>query len=127
MNWGIVGPVVSAASLLFAAVTYVLDKQRDRKSRTIKKVSELIEDYHENIADKPINQHYREHVRFLSEVDRFAATTLAGYYSRSQVKKYAGRFLSSVYEKYKDNLIKDRRNQFKNSSYYENLEKLSKK
>ena len=87
MNWGIAGHIITAASFLFVAISYLLDRNREKKHKTIEKISSLIEDYHNHIADTSLSDNYREHVRFLSELDRFAIAVSERVYSKGQIKK----------------------------------------
>lgn len=121
------GVIVASLSLLATAVTYICDKLLLRKQRTIEKLSELKNSYHDNIAGKDRRNekdYYRNCVRFFGNVEQFCAGVLSGYYSYGAARDNGSRFITMLYNDFKDYLIEQRRTLFQNENYYQNLEKL---
>ncbi len=121
------GIIIAALSLLATAVTYIYDKLLQRKQRTIEKLGELQNNYHDSIAGKGRREekdYYRNCVKFFGNVEQFCAGIMSHYYSYNIAKKNASRFITMLYNDFKDYLIEQRRSMFQNDSYYHNLEQL---
>ena len=112
MSWECIGHITALVSVIIGVVTYVCDKVIERRNLTIEKVGNLLDEYHDKYKDLTIREHYQEHVRFLSRIEQFCIAVDSGVYSRWIIKKFGSKFLSSIYEKYKDNVIQKRRQQF---------------
>ncbi len=128
MEW--IGNAIEAGSVAFAVVTYICDKVFQRKQRTIEKLCEIRNSYHDNIAGKDKKgekDYYRNCVKFFSDVEQFCSGVLTHYYSYKIAEKNGSRFITMLYKDFKDYLIEQRRTMFKNDDYYQNLEKLVEK
>ena len=117
MSWECIGHITALVSVIIGVVTYVCDKVIERRNLTIEKVGNLLDEYHDKYKDLTIREHYQEHVRFLSRIEQFCIAVDSGVYSRWIIKKFGSKFLSSIYEKYKDNVIQKRRQQFGEDNY----------
>ena len=122
--------IIAAISVLVAGLTFVFDKIVARKQRTIEKLIELRTFYHDSIAgnkNKKEDDYYRKCVKFFGNVEELCSGAFTGYYSQSVIKKTGSRFITLLYNNYKEYLIAQRRAQFHNDDYYQNLENLVKK
>ena len=119
------GQILALFTGIFGVATYVTDKLIKRRNITIEKVGKLLDKYHEKYASLSINENYKEHVRFLSQIEQFCIAVDSRVYSKRTLKKFGSKFLTSLYNKYLDNIIKKRRQQFGDNSY-RYLEKLVK-
>ena len=123
----LVGIIIAALSLLATSVTYIVDKILERKQRTIEKLNELRNNYHDNVAGKDRKQekdYYRNCVKLFGNVEQFCTGVLTSYYSYNVVKQNGSRFLTMLYTDFKDYLIDQRRKMYPNENYYNSLEKL---
>ena len=121
------GIIIAALSLFATAVTFIYDKILQRKQRTIEKLRELRNTYHDYIAGKNRKgekDYYRNCVKFFGNVEQFCAGVLCRYYSYRIAEKNGSRFITMLYDDFKDYLIEQRRTILKNENYYQNLEKL---
>ena len=121
------GIIIAALSLLATAVTYIVDKSLERKQRTLEKLNELRNDYHESVAGKERKHekdYYRNCVKLFGNVEQFCAGVLSRYYSFGVVKKNGSRFICMLFSDFKEYLIDQRRRMYPDENYYQNLEKL---
>ncbi len=118
MRWELIGQLVGIGVAIFGVVTYFVDKLHEKRNRTIEKVGELLEEYHEKYSKLSIADHFMEHVRFLSRIEQFCIAVDSGVYSKRTLRKYGSKFIVHVYKKYKDNVIEKRRSQFKDDNYH---------
>ena len=121
------GIIIAALSLFATAATFIYDKVLQRKQRTIEKLSELRNAYHDSIAGKGKKgegDYYRNCVKFFGNVEQFCAGVLSHYYSYNTTEKNGSRFITMLFDDFKDYLIEQRRTMFNNENYYQNLEKL---
>lgn len=121
------GIIIAALSLLATAVTYIADKFLERKQRTLEKLNELRNAYHDSVAGKERKHekdYYRSCVKLFGNVDQFCAGVLSRYYSIGAVKKNGSRFISMLFSDFKEYLIDQRRRMYPDENYYQNLEKL---
>lgn len=121
------GIIIAALSLLATAVTFIYDKILQRKQRTIEKLNELRNSYHDSIAGKDRKEekeYYRNCVKFFGTVEQFCAGVLSCYYSYRIAEKNGSRFITMLFNDFRDYLIEQRRTMFQNENYYQNLEKL---
>lgn len=122
--------IIAAISVLVAALTFAFDKIVARRQRTLEKLVELRTYYHDSIADdknKKEIDYYRKCVKFFGNVEELCSGVFTGYYSQNIIKKNGSRFITMLYNNYKEYLIDQRREQFHNDDYYKNLENLVKK
>lgn len=135
MNWNCLANVAQVVEAAIIAVTaicgvikYFHEKRIEKKKRTIEKVGELLEEYHEQFDKIGINKDYQKDVRYLSRMEQFCIAVDSKVYSKRTVKKYGSKFLSFLYKNYKDTVIAKRRKGFKNDEdmNYRYLEKLVK-
>ena len=120
------GQIVALIVAVFGVATYFADKLITRRNRTIEKVGEFLDEYHEKYADLDINSHYREHISFLSKIEQFCIAVDSKVYSIRIIRKFGSKFLCNLYHNYEDNVIAKRRKQFSQESY-RYFEKLTKK
>ena len=112
-----VGQIVALIIAIFGVATYFVDKLISRRHRTIDKIGELLDDYHEKYADLDINSNFKEHVHFLSQIEQFCIAVDSNVYSIRIIRKFSSKFLCNLYHKYEDNVIAKRRTQFSPERY----------
>lgn len=113
--------------MLATAATYITDKFLERKQRTLEKLNELRNSYHDSIAGKERKHekdYYRNCVKLFGNVEQFCIGVLSGYYSIGVVRKDGSRFITMLFTDFKEYLIDQRRRMYPNENYYQNLEKL---
>ncbi|MBR6322718.1 MAG: hypothetical protein IKR59_07600 [Lachnospiraceae bacterium] len=118
--------IISATSVFVAAVSFLLNFFRTKKVETMNQIDKLFDGYY-NLRKKTVKENYHEYVEYLSFIERFSRAVINNIYSWRIVKNNAGRFLLKFYRDHKTDIIDQRRQQFKNESYYFNFEKLAKK
>ena len=121
------GIIIAALSLLATAVTYIVDKFLERKQRTLEKLNELRNSYHDSVAGKDRKHekdYYRNCVKLFGNVEQFCTGVLSGYYSIGVVRKNGSRFITMLFSDFKEYLIDQRRKMDAEENYYQNLEKL---
>lgn len=128
-NWNnliqAIGGIIGLVIAIFGVATYFMDKRIETRNRTIEKVGELLEEYHEKYRDLDINDHFMEHVRFLSQIEQFCIAVDSKVYSKKTLNKFGSKFLCSIYKKYEDNVIATRKKNL-GEDKYQYLEKLVK-
>ena len=119
MNWeiaGIIAQIVEAAVVLVTAVCglckYFYEKSIEKRNRTIEKVGSLLEEYHREFDEIGINKDFKKDVRFLSKIEQFCIAVDSKVYSKKVVKKYGSKFISYLFDKYKDTVIATRRKNY---------------
>lgn len=140
MNWNCLANISQVVEAVFLAMTavcgiikYFYEKRIEKQKRTIEKVGELLEEYHKQFDEIGINTDYKKDVHFLSHVEQFCIAVESDVYCIETVQKYGSKFLSYLYDKYKDTVIANRRKSYADNkvindnevSYYY-LEKLVK-
>lgn len=121
------GIIITALSLLATAATYITDKFLERKQRTLEKLNELRNAYHDSVAGKERKHekdYYRNCVKLFGNVEQFCAGVLSGYYSIGVVRKNGSRFITMLFTDFKEYIIDQRRKMYPDEYYYKNLEKL---
>ena len=121
----LVGNIIAALSLLATAATYIVDKLLERKQRTLEKLNELRNAYHDSVAGKDRKQekdYYRNCVKLFGNVEQFCTGVLSRYYSIDVVKKNRSRFITMLFNDFKEYLIDQRRRMYPEENYYHNLE-----
>ncbi len=112
----------TAVSIFIGVVTYVIDKLLARADRTSAALQQLFDDYY--LVCKQDN--YLVLRRFLGKVERLCIGVKSLYYSKRIVKKYGSKFLTRLYDKYKDYIIEKTRKDFKDDTKYMCFEKMIK-
>ena len=113
----IIGVVLALIAVVVSIVIYLKELRRSRLTDTIREINELFDFYH-NMKDK---KDYKERIHFMSKVDRFAVAVNEKLYDKKMTKRRAGKFLLRLYDDFMDEYIAQRRNQFGDDSYYENI------
>lgn len=116
MNWELIiqiaGTLIGLTTAFFGVITYCKEKWTEKRNRTIEKVGELIEEYHKQFDETGVNTDYKKDIRFLSLVEQFCIAVESEVYCKETVRKYGSKFLSNLYEKYKDTVIAKRRKNY---------------
>lgn len=121
MNWNIIASVVSLISIVFAVVTFYSDRKRAMKVDTIKELNRILDRYYE-IRDLDLNKNYKEFCALTSDISRFAYAVNTGVYDSKIVKERASRTFLKMYEMFMKSVIEKHRLQFKNETYYQEIE-----
>ncbi len=124
MIWDIASSVVAAISLVFAVITYLIDRHNKKKADTIQAIDRIFDSYYELARGKDINKDYHDYVKFLSIVERFATDVNERVLIKKIVKTRLSIFLANEYQNHLKELIIQRRKQFSREGYYEQIEKL---
>ena len=116
----LVGVLVAIVALVITIVIYMKEMKRTKRVETHREINELFDFYH-NMNDK---KNYQERVHFMSKIDRFAVPVNEKLFDIEIVKRRASKFLIDQYNDYMKEYIEQRRKQFKDDKYYENIEEL---
>ncbi len=127
MNWDVVSSVATAISVVFAVITYLIDKSNRKKAETIHAIDRVLDSFYELVKGKNLKDNYHDYVKFLSIVERFATDVNENVLSRKLVKTRMSIFLKNEYESHLKELIIQRRKQFSRESYYMQIEDLIQK
>ncbi len=116
--------LISAVSVLVAVATFLISFYQNRKVETIKALNEIFDFYYCSLRDKTMHDDYKEYVKYMSQVDRFAVAVNERLYDKKLVKKRAGIFFANQYEGFMKEIRDQRRRQFKRNDYYSNIDEM---
>ena len=116
--------LISAISVIVAVATFLINFYRNRKVETIRALNEIYELYYSSLQDKTVHDNYKDYVKYMSHVDRFAVAITENLYDRQLVKKRASIFFTNQYEEFMKEIRDQRRKQFKRDDYYNNIDKM---
>ena len=122
MTWEILSSIATAASVIFAVITYWVDSCNKKRADTINAIDHIFDSYHE----LPKDRDYHEYVKFMSVVERFATDANEGVLIKKIIKKRLSIFLIEEYDRHMKEIITQRRKQFKRDSYYNQIDDLIK-
>ena len=126
MNGTIVASLLSLLSIIVAVATFLLDRKRTKKVETIKKLNEIFDRYYD-LRGLDLNDDYKEFCAFTSDFSRFAYAVNERVYDEKVVIEKASRLLESIYESFLKDVIEKHRVQFKDDTYYQEIDTLMKK
>lgn len=119
----IIANFLSASSILVAISIYCNTARQSKRTETLNALNDLFDTYYE-IDGSTGKEDYREYVRFISKVDRFAVAFVEKIYDRKLTKARAGEFLCRQYRESMRKIIEQRREQFEREDYYEAIDKM---
>lgn len=123
MNWDMIASFLSAISIMIAVYTYVDGVRRKKTADTLAEIDNILEAYY-SLSGTDVSRNYKELVSYMSKVERFATSVNAGLYNKKIVEDRASIFLKEQYRRFMEEIITQRRKQFKREDYYHNIEKL---
>lgn len=121
MVWEIISLAISTISIVVAVVTFLISHFRTKRVETLQRLDALFDGYYA-VSKKSVKECYKEWAGLLSRVERFAAAYNGGVYNKRIIKNRASTFLCKLYNDHLQELIIQRRKQFKKGDYYHNTE-----
>ena len=123
MNLNIVASLLSLLSIVVAVATFLSDRRRTKRVETIKELNKIFERYY-MIKDLNLNDNYKEFCSFVSDFSRFAYAVNERVYDEKVVIEKASRLIESMYESFLKSVIEKHRKQFKDDTYYQEIDVL---